>query len=334
MQNKNLNHRQLDRIQAIRDRRLERMEERQRHDLASLATLELGEEERGRVVAHYGLNVLVADQGGGSCRCAVRENLAENPVCGDLVIWRRGSEGQGVIEAIQPRRNVLRRPGFHGRLQTLAANVDQMVITTAADQPNPGLVDRYLIAAEMHHIEPLILVNKADLEHDEKELKRLLKSYRDIGYRAMQVSSLAESGLDKLEKRLADKISIFVGMSGVGKSSLVARWAPDQGIRVGEVNPGTGKGRHVTTVARVYPLPDGGSLIDSPGIRSFGLFGMPSRDVPLYFREIAPLITSCHFSDCGHLEEPGCQVIRAVEKGRVDARRFDSMHRIMDSMPD
>ncbi|MBF0127394.1 MAG: ribosome small subunit-dependent GTPase A [Magnetococcales bacterium] len=291
-----------------------------------------GAEEDGLVVAHYGYNVAVKGADGVECRAAVRETLSEDPVCGDKVRWRRNERGEGIIEALEPRHGVLVRPTFRGARQVLAANVDQMVITVAAYHPNTGLIDRYLVAAEVAGIVPIIVVNKMDLVEAEEDLNFFLAPYPEMGYLVIKVSAVAGKGLKSLGKCLQDRVSVVVGHSGVGKSSLIARWVPDETLSVRTVNRTTGKGRHTTAVARLYPLEGGGALIDSPGIRAFGLSGVAAADIPRYFRDIAPYLDQCRFSDCRHREEPGCQVKKAVKKGKIDALRLESLHRMVDSL--
>lgn len=330
-----LTQQQSRRIHAIREGRLERWEERNRQELAQLEQALAGEtapEESGQVIAHYGYNVEVATPQGERVRCAVRETVTENPVCGDRVLWQRAGAGRGVITGIRERRSLLRRPAAFERLQSLAANVEGMMITTTADQLHPHLVDRYLVAAEANGLEPVVLVNKIDQPHDETALEELLAPWQEMGYGVLRLSAKSGAGMEGLDRVLMGRISIFVGQSGVGKSSLVARYIPDEAVKVGEVNQETGKGRHTTTVARLYPLPEGGGLIDSPGIRAFGLHGVEAGEVAHHFREIAPHLGRCRFSDCTHRQEPGCAVLAALEAGKITPRRLESLRRIIEDV--
>ncbi|MBF0368592.1 MAG: ribosome small subunit-dependent GTPase A [Magnetococcales bacterium] len=330
---RSLNHRQRERIRKIQQQRVDRLSEKRTQELDQILDGQLGEEEEGLVIAHYGLNVEVSDAQGTRFRCAVRETVPENPVCGDRVVWQRGERSQGVVVALHARRSVLRRPAAYQRLQTLAANVERMVVITSADQFNPGLVDRYLVAAGVTGISPIIVVNKVDLPHDAEALTVAIMPYQRMGYALFQVSALEKRGLNELKAALGGHIAVFVGHSGVGKSSLISFWEACHTIKVGEVNPETGKGRHTTTVARLYPFPEGGGLIDSPGIRTFGLHGVSREEVPHHFKDIAPHLGRCRFSNCSHLHEPGCGVSAAVEAGEIHPPRLESLHRILDSLP-
>ncbi|MBF0142234.1 MAG: ribosome small subunit-dependent GTPase A [Magnetococcales bacterium] len=295
--------------------------------------VELGPEEEGLAISHYGLNAEVEDGEGRRSRCSVRETLEEEPVCGDRVVWRRsGATDQGVIVVIHPRRSLLQRPGAFASMKRLAANVDQLLIVTVAPDPNPGLLDRYLVAAEQAGITPLVVVNKSDLPHDAASLDQLLGVYRRMGYVTLQVSARTGEGLQALERVLKDRLSVFVGRSGMGKSALISRWIDFEEVRVGTVHGATGQGRHTTAVARLYHLPGGGSLIDSPGVRSFALYGVDRGSVARHFRDIAPYLGQCRFSDCRHRREPGCAILAASRAGAVDPRRVESLTRMMDSL--
>ncbi|MBF0284458.1 MAG: ribosome small subunit-dependent GTPase A [Magnetococcales bacterium] len=327
------------RISSIRERRLDRLEERRREESARVlqAGDPVGEVLDGRVTAHFGLNVEVEESGGAPspegripCRCAVRETVEMEPVCGDWVVWRRLGEDQGVIEGVKPRRTVLRRPGACERLRTLAANVDRLLVTASGVRFNPGLVDQYLVAAEAAGVEAVLVISKMDLldERERTSLEGALAPYRAMGYGVVHTSLTGD--LSELMGELAGWTSVFSGQSGVGKSTLVARLTGDESVRIApEDATGGGQGRHTTTVARLYHLPGGGELIDSPGIRSFGLHGVDASEVAGYFRDIAPFIGHCKFGDCEHGEEPGCAVRAAVKAGRVDERRWESLRRIV-----
>nr|CRH06636.1 putative ribosome biogenesis GTPase rsgA [Candidatus Magnetococcus massalia] len=324
------------RIEAIRQRRQEAKAKRNAKQCDDLAAQGLGESQEGLVVAHYGLNVAVDPGDGEIFRCAVRETLPENPVCGDRVMWQPADDEIGVITDILPRRNVLRRPGPYHRLQTLAANLDHLLITSSAPQFNPFLVDRYLVAASASGIDPVILLNKADLVEDEEsrdDLLFMLEPYLEMEYPIHLVSVESGEGLEDLDARLRNGISAFVGQSGVGKSSLVAQWIDDEAIRIGDVNLHTGKGRHTTTVAKLYPLPGSqGGIVDSPGVRAFGLHGIEANEVINHFRDILPFAMQCQFNDCTHRHEPGCAVLEAVNSEDLDPIRLESMHRIQEGI--
>ncbi|MBF0340033.1 MAG: ribosome small subunit-dependent GTPase A [Magnetococcales bacterium] len=290
-------------------------------------------QETGRVVAHFGLNVEVEDATGARFRCAVREALLNDPVCGDEVIWQRVGDSQGVIVALRERRSMLQRPGPYQRLLTVAANVDRIVVVAAGNGFNPGLVDRYLVAAGKAGIRPVLVINKMDLVTDPALLEAALQPYGRMGYGVFQVSVLLDAGLTTLEEALAGLTAVFVGESGVGKSSLVGRWVQDETLKTAEVHSSTGQGRHATTTARLYRLPRGGLLIDSPGVREFGLHGVVREEIPGLFLDMRPFLGSCRFSDCRHLREPGCALRGAVASGDVSEIRLASLLRLMESVP-
>ncbi|MEO5332524.1 MAG: ribosome small subunit-dependent GTPase A [Magnetococcus sp. YQC-5] len=326
---KDLTLRQQERIRVMRAARSNRAG---RNEIQQ--AMDLGPEEEGRVMAHFGLNVEVENPQGMRFRCAVRETLQEDPVCGDQVIWRRvGEQAQGVIVGVQPRQTVLQRPGPYQRLLTVAANVDRIVVVTASGTPNPGLLDRYLAAAEKARIEAILVVNKSDQGANRHLEEEMLEPYVRMGYPVFWTSALLGSGLTSLEEALRDVTSVLVGESGVGKSSLVNCWTKDAVLKTAEVHAGTGQGRHATTTAQLYRLPGGGFLIDSPGVREFGLHGVEREAVPGLFRDVVPFLGKCRFSNCQHGQEPDCALRAAVLAGAIAPARLAGMLRIMESVP-
>ncbi|MBF0462668.1 MAG: ribosome small subunit-dependent GTPase A [Magnetococcales bacterium] len=291
-----------------------------------------GPEEEGLVIAHFGLNIEVEDATGARFRCAVRKSATGEPVCGDRVIWMRAINDQGIINRIQPRTSVLQRPLSAQRLQIIAANVQRIFIVFVAMDPNVGLLDRYLVAAGLEGIEAVIVVNKMDLVPDRAAKQAAFAHYERMGYRVIFTSTVAQTGLAELAQALSGWISVFVGESGTGKSSLIAQWIAADSLKIGQVNQESGKGRHTTTVTSLYHLPAGGCLIDSPGIREFGLHAIAARQVGLYFPDIAPWIGHCRFSDCKHRAEPDCAVLRAVQSGQVHPDRLESLRQIQSAL--
>jgi len=294
----------------------------------------LGPEQQGRVVARYGATVDVEDNQAKVSRCQIRQNIGEL-VCGDKVVWQAAEDGSGVVVAQMPRTSLLSRPDFQGREKLIAANIDQIMITCAT-QPalSTGLIDRYLVAAEAIGITPIIVINKIDLLDlpARQALDQQLAIYPQLGYRMIYTSAKVQHGLDALIDQLKDHTSIFVGHSGVGKSSLVQALFPEQQIRIGDLSEATGKGMHTTTVAVLYHLSHGGDLIDSPGIREFGLWDVTPEQVAQGFIELRPVLGKCRFRNCQHQNEPGCAVIAAAAEGRINTQRFDSFRRIIDSL--
>ena len=289
----------------------------------------------GLVVANFGAELVVEDPDGKLHRCAGRRKLG-TLVCGDRVEWQAGDHSPCTIARLLPRKTELARPDRNGRKKIIAANIDQMLIVTAG-QPafNAGLVDRYLVVAETLGITPIIVLNKIDLLEPAARatLEAQLEEYERIGYTTVLTSAVTEHGLDMLLPRLQQRTSIFVGQSGVGKSSLLNAILPDAEARVGDISAATGKGTHTTTTAWLYHLPDRqGDVIDSPGIREFGLWNITPQQLANGFREFRELAEQCRFRDCLHRGEPGCSVAAAVKEGRISARRFESYHRILASL--
>ena len=323
---------QRERIATIQKKRSQRLAAQRDLDSPEPVDTILGEEEEGVVIAHFGLNVEVENSGGKRFRCAVRKSLTEEPVCGDRVIWMQAGDGQGVVNAIQQRSSVLQRPLSYQRLQVIAANVDRIFVVIVATDPNFGLLDRYLVAAGVAGIEAVIIINKVDLAEDLETLKQLFIHYERMGYKLLLTSTISQIGLIDLMRELDGRISVLVGQSGTGKSSLAAQWVSESSLKVGSISPGHGKGRHTTTVASLYHLPNGGSLIDSPGIREFGLHAVSVEDVCRYFIDIAPYIGQCRFSNCQHADEPLCAVRHAVQSGHIHPARLKSLQQIQISL--
>jgi ribosome biogenesis GTPase len=336
MSKRKLSRQQAWRIEKIQEERAKRAERRDSEAEQALTGGELGPEREGLVVAHYGTQVAVESVPGTSQRCHLRANL-EGLVTGDRVVWCEG-DPVGVVVAQLDRQSVLSRPDPYGKLKPVAANIDQIMLVIAPfPEPHANLIDRYLVAAETVEIEPVILLNKTDLlENDpalQQKMDELLAIYPTLGYRVLH-TSIKDSGLENLHSALRERTSVFVGQSGVGKSSLVNVLLPDAELRVGALSESTQKGTHTTTTAQLFHLDYGGSLIDSPGIREFGLWHMTKEQVEQGFRELRPLLGTCKFRDCQHQQEPGCAILGAVEAGDISERRMDSFRRIVASLDD
>ncbi|KIL03992.1 GTPase RsgA [Stutzerimonas stutzeri] len=340
MAKRQLNRRQSWRIEKIQEERAARAARRESRAQEELEGGELGAEQAGLVIAHFGVQVEVEAQDGDDAgqvfRCHLRANLP-TLVTGDRVVWRPGNQGIGVIVAQLPRHSELCRPDMRGQLKPVAANVDQIIVVFAPiPEPHANLIDRYLIAAEHAGIAPLLLLNKADLidEGNRAALESLLGVYRQLDYPLLEVSAHDGAGMSALRERLDGRISVFVGQSGVGKSSLVNSLLPDVDTRVGALSEQTGKGTHTTTTARLFHFPGGGDLIDSPGIREFGLGHVSRADVEAGFIEFRDLLGTCRFRDCRHDREPGCALLKALDDGRIQPQRMASYRHILSSLPE
>ncbi len=334
MSKRNLSRRQQWRIDKIQEERLARATKRaaREDDAPSDA---FGTEQHGLVTTHYGQQVIVSNQQGESFRCHFRATL-EQLVVGDQVLFQPPlNEGTGVVTAIVPRQTVLRRPDQYGNLKPVAANVDLMLVVFAP-QPTPSsvLLDRYLVAAELSDIQPLLVLNKADLINDSnrEQIAALCALYRRIGYAVLEVSATAGNGLQPLFQALAGHTSVFVGQSGVGKSSLVNALLPAAALEVSELSTRSGLGQHTTVTARLFDLPGGGRLIDSPGVREFGLWHISEAELLSGYCDLAPLAGHCKFRNCSHRHEPGCALRQAAEQGDISAERLENFYRIADTL--
>lgn len=340
MAKRKLNKRQQWRIEKIQKERTERLNRKEKAVEAQAEAGELGPEQEGLVIAHYGqqldIEALEGDDTGRVFRCFVRANI-DNLVTGDRVVWRPGKSETGVIVARCERNNLLQRPDNFGALKPVAANIDHIILVIAPEpEPHDNLIDRYLVASESSDIPAVILLNKTDLITDQNraQIDALLGRYEALGYQVERTSATACAGqpAPEVEALVRDQTSVFVGQSGVGKSSIIQTLLPDELLRVGAVSESTGKGVHTTTTAKLFHLPGGGDLIDSPGIREFGLWHMTPQEVEYGFREIRPLIGLCKFRNCRHMGDPGCALDAAAEAGTVSRERLQSFHRILQDM--
>lgn len=236
---------------------------------------------------------------------------------GDEVMFQPMANDKGVIEEILPRRSMLKRP--------MVANVDQVILTFAAANPdiNSVLVDRFIVLAELSGLPAILCINKMDLA-DAQEIALLADRYRQIGYPVIPVSAKQAMSIDALRELLQDKVTVFAGPSGVGKSSLLNALQPGLTLTTGEVSKKIGRGRHTTRYAELLPLDGGGFLVDTPGFSFTEITEIEDNELMRCFREFLPFLSDCRFSTCLHLKEPQCAVKEAVSAGRIVPERYAS----------
>jgi ribosome biogenesis GTPase len=298
----------------------------------------------GRVTSIHSHNIDVATSLG-KLFCTLKGTLKEERhhhknliIVGDLVLLEPLGNGEGVIHHVQPRTSVLSRQDHLHRIkrQLVAANVDQVLITTSFGEPSfrPSIIDRYLVAAEKGNLHPAIVINKIDVraayEENAATIDECVALYKKLGYGVACVSARTGEGMDHLRSLMQGKISVFSGQSGTGKTELVNALTGMR-LQTQEVRSG-GKGAHTTTSAKLLDLPFGGFCIDTPGIRSFGIWDFKQEDLPLVFKEIAEAAEKCYFSDCKHQGEEGCFVIQAIEEGLISPLRYSSYLSLLSSL--
>lgn len=269
-------------------------------------------------------------------RCTMR-GKQKGIVCGDRVELTISEEGEGVIETYLERKNELARPNMRGRKEVLTANLDQLIIVAAVKPVfDPELIDRYLATAELMPTEIILVLNKMDLADD--KTVRTWEEFKRLPYTCIETSTATadHKGIEELKTHLHNKISVLVGQSGVGKSSILNSLIPGQEIQTQELSKALGEGKHTTTVASSYILdpsdPLSGRVIDSPGVRDFAPPPIPADDVAQGFIDIRVAGEECKFRDCQHLREPHCAVKLAVENGEITQRRYKSYRHLRDLM--
>lgn len=298
---------------------------------------------KGIVIKSTGSWYNVETEEGNVIKCRLRGRLrldgirTTNPITvGDMVIFETEDEG-GVITSLEARRNYIirRSTNLSKEAHIIAANIDTLFLVTTLDFPAVSLefIDRFLITAEMYHVPVVILLNKTDLFRDEvfkPYLDDFHRIYEAAGYEVVDCSGLEKQGLERVKELMKGRVSLFSGNSGVGKSTIINAVAPFVNARVGDISSAHFKGRHTTTFSEMYKLPEGGYLIDTPGIKGFGLIDIEAEEVARYMPDLFRFSENCRFYNCTHTHEPGCAVKEAVESGELSAERYESYLKIME----
>ena len=298
----------------------------------------------GRVIKSTGSWYDVKSDTGQVVACRLRGKIrldglrTTNPVAvGDLVNFEKERDKETcVIDKILPRSNVIVRKSVNLSKEShiIAANVDQAILVATIAQPrtSTGFIDRFTVTAEAYHIPVIIVFNKCDIYDDEQNAmaENLMKVYNSIGYQSFMISAKTGENCNRLQNIMKDKINMFSGHSGVGKSALVNRLDPDLNIRVGEISEVHEKGKHTTTFAQMYELGFGGYIIDTPGIKEFALYDMEKETLAQRFPEMRALMHECRFNNCTHLHEPHCAIKNAVEQGLITDWRYENYCNMMD----
>ncbi len=302
---------------------------------------------KGLVLRSTGSRYKVQDESGALHECVIRGKIrlagldSTNPVVtGDWVEFIPQAESElGVISGVLPRKNLILRKAisFTRRVHILCANVDQAVLLFSLESPvtSTGFADRFLVAAESYEVPVRIIFNKTDLLPDEEARQRLSQLqavYGALGYENMAISATSHSADASIREWFAEGISFLGGHSGAGKSTIGNLLDPGLRLRTGEVSDTTGKGAHTTTFAELHPLPGGGWIIDSPGIRELGVTDLEPAQLAYCFPEIRDRATDCRFRDCTHRNEPGCAILPAVATGEIASFRYDSYLKLFEEL--
>lgn len=264
-----------------------------------------------------------------------------NPVAvGDIVSVDMEKDGTGTIQEIQERKNYVPRQATHGRRgeQILVSNIDRAWVVQSIKQPklNPGFIDRFLVTCEAYEVPAGIIINKKDLanHNNQRWIDDLTDLYNDLGYKILSTSIHDEDSIQRLSDHLKNQTSVFIGPSGVGKTSLLNAIDPNLSLRVNEVSSYSNKGKHTTTYAKLVPLTSGGFIVDTPGIREFGIVNIEKSELSLFFPEMREPSQHCKYYNCTHFHEPKCGVIKAFEEGKISPERYNSYLNILETLSD
>lgn len=285
---------------------------------------------QGLVIAHLGQGIAV-EVNGVIWLCQTRRKV-DTVAVGDQVLLSEAGLSQGRIEEILPRRSALLRPSRGDKARPVAANIDTVFVVFATEPfCDFLLLDQYLAICENHDFSAALVLNKTDLPPS-PDMEQELSIYQELGYPLYRVSATTANGLDNLKQALNQQTSIFTGQSGVGKSSLTNALIPDKELKTNTISATTKHGRHTTTAATLYHLPDGGDLIDSPGVAIFGLADMNHNQLAHGYREFQPLLDGCRFNDCSHVSDKGCAVRAAAEQGGIRLTRYQRFLKLREKM--
>ena len=298
----------------------------------------------GLVIKNTGSWYVVHTDNGEDVNCKIKGNFrlkgirTTNPVAvGDRVTISVNPDGNAFITAIQPRKNYIirRASNLSKESHIIAANLDCafLVVTLAHPVTSTTFIDRFLATAEAYRVPAVLLINKVDLltDDDDKEYCEAVASlYRTIGYDVLEISALTGEGMTELRERLKDKISLFSGNSGVGKSTIINALLPDLDLRTGSISDMHDTGMHTTTFSEMFPLPEGGWIIDTPGIKGFGTIDFDKHEIAHFFPEIFKISAECKYGDCTHTHEPGCAVLKALDDHYISQSRYASYLSILD----
>lgn len=267
--------------------------------------------------------------------CKTRRNLGK-AVVGDQIEYEPDGSDAGIVTRILPRKTLLTRPAKSGKTRPVAANIDQLVVLFSVSPACDFLLlDQFLVVCENNHFAPLLVFNKTDLldKTGREQFETALSPYRSLGYSIRFISAKTGQGILQLKTELIGHSSLLVGQSGVGKSSLTNALLPDKNLRINAVSKSSGLGRHTTTAATLFHLPEGGNLIDSPGVNIFGLAEMDERVLAEGFRDFQPYLPRCQFNDCRHLKDKGCAILQAVEQREIAPERYQRFLKLREKLP-